>query len=304
MEQKNSTLYVIARIIQFIIAGVFIVAALSKALDPPAFVDQIAAYGIFPQLAPFGAWFFIVFECILAGMLLVNLYPRIGQTASAGLLLMFSGVTAYAVFTGALSNCGCFGNIMPRTPEQTLVEDLIMVAALVFSTAVTWKRKTSAGIPKYIFTGALGVAGALVGVFHLSIPADDLATQLKPGSHFTAWPVEGLYDSLNTGTHVVFLFSLEMENADKRIQRMNEIAQSKGIESAIGLITDGSGQLTTLMFQYGASFPAGAIEPRFARNLYRKLPRTFILKNGKVAETWSEIPAPSEVLNALNTKIE
>lgn len=298
---KRTALYTIARFIHIVIAIVFLIAALSKALDPPSFIDQIASYGILPGLAPFGAWFFIAVECLLAGMLIVNLYPRTAQVGAGGLLLLFSGVTAYAIATGSLENCGCFGNIMPRTPQETLVEDLVMLAGIIFAAIVTWKRQPKPTVPKFAVVMALGLAGILVGVFHKQLPVDDLSTQLKPGAEFTSWPTEGLYTNLNEGTHVVFLFNLQIENLETQVQRMNEIAQSEDVKSAIGLITDGPEQLTALMFQYGTGFPAGALEPRFARNLYRALPRTFVIHDGTVVETWSAIPDLADVKNVLAT---
>jgi len=146
------------------------------------------------------------------------------------------------------------------------------------------------------------IVGALLTTFHLSLPFDDLATQLKPGAHFTTWPVEGLYEDINEDRRVVFLFSIEQEGISEDIERMNTIAQDEDIPSTLGLITDGSEQLTTLMFQYGAAFPTGALEPRFARNLYRTLPRTFILENGYVQATWSKIPTLKEVSSELQLK--
>jgi methylamine utilization protein MauE len=303
-KNQNRVLRIIARVIHVIIAVVFLIAAVSKALDPPAFVDQIAAYNILPGLAPFGAWFFIIIECVLAGMLIVNAIPKFTQIASGILLLLFTAVTLYAMTTGSLSNCGCFGNIMPRTPEQTMIEDLIMLAALGFAMFVTWREPASKTLPKLGFGAFVGILGLLTGLFYQSIPADNLATQLKPGANFTSWPVEGLYEDINKGTHVVFLFSIEMSEIENRIQRMNDIAQSNNISSTIGLVTDGSEQLTALIFQYGTGFPVGAIEPRFARNLYRSLPRSFIIQDGNVVETWSEIPTKDEVLTILNQEDE
>jgi hypothetical protein len=79
---------------------------------------------------------------------------------------------------------------------------------------------------------------------------------------------------------------------------MNAIAQTEGFPAPLGLIIDGSQELTTLVFQYAASFQAGALEPRFAKSLYRKLPRTFILDEGIITAVWSGIPTRDEVMAA------
>ena len=133
-----------------------------------------------------------------------------------------------------------------------------------------------------------------------ALPVDDLVTQLRPGASFTAWPVDGLYGKdLNKGTHVVFLFTVESETIGADVQAMNAIAQREEVTSPVGLIVDGTEHLTRLMFEYAAAFPVAAIEPRFARPLYRTLPRVFVLEDGVVTHTWSELPAPSVVVDAV-----
>jgi hypothetical protein len=106
---------------------------------------------------------------------------------------------------------------------------------------------------------------------------------------------------LNKGTHVVFLFTIQSTSIAADVQRMNAIAQEENVRSAVGLIIDGTEHLTTLMFEYAAAFPVAAIEPRFARPLYRRLPRAFILQDGEVISTWSELPAPATVVETLRS---
>ncbi len=299
---SNRVLFVTARVLASIVGVIFLVAALMKALDPVSFKEQIAAYGIFPALAPVAAWAFIIAEVALAVGLIVNLFPRVVPFLVMALLLLFIGVTLYGMSIGLGENCGCFGNLVHRGPEQVIVEDALMLIALVFVTVVLWSHRVQALRTRLaIVVGAAVLAAAVTG-FSARLPVDDFVTQLHPGAHFTAWPVDGLYGKdLNKGTHVVFLFSIDSDHVGADVEKMNAIAQEEKITSAVGLIIDGTEHLTTLMFEYAASFPVAAIEPRFARPLYRALPRVFILKDGKVAATWSGLPAPSDVVQAIQS---
>lgn len=299
---SNRVLVVIARLVMIIVAAMFFLAATLKALDPVSFAEQITAYGIFPQLSTLAAWTLIIVEVLLAAGLVFNLLPRIVPFLMIALLLFFIGITWYGMSIGLGENCGCFGNLVHRGPEDVIIEDALMVAGLVFSLVVLWRIPPRGTMWKSAATLGFGVLAAAVTFFSPSIPADDLVTTLRPGSHFETWPVDGLYGAnLNEGTRVVFLFSVKSSDLQLDVNRMNSIAQSEKVESATGLIIDGTEHLTSLMFEYAASFPVGAVEPRFARPLYRTLPRTFILRDGKVEATWSYFPDAAEVVSVLRS---
>ncbi|MCB2206531.1 hypothetical protein KQI65_17445 [bacterium] len=297
---SNRVLFSIARVLEIIVALVFLLAAVMKALDPQAFVEQIAEYQILPDLAPVAAWSLIIVECILAAGLIVNLYPKIVPLLTAGILLFFIAITVYGMSIGLGENCGCFGNLYHRGPEMVIIEDSLMLIAVLFAAVVLWKHKVERVMPRLAVSLAVGLIAAGVTAASPAIPADDLVTQLSPGSHFDTWPVDGLYGKdLNQGTHVVFLFTVKADDVASQVQHMNDIAQKDEVASAVGLIIDGTEHLTSLMFEYAAAFPVAAIEPRFARPLYRTLPRVFILHNGTVEATWSDIPTPADVISAL-----
>ncbi|MBR9975683.1 MAG: hypothetical protein KFF77_08895 [Bacteroidetes bacterium] len=299
---SNRVLYTIARIFQIVVALVFLLAAFLKALDPRSFQEQIAMYGIFPELSGVAAWTLIIVEVGLATALIVNLFPRVVLPLMMALIAFFIGITWYGMSIGLGENCGCFGNLMHRGPEQVIIEDALMLVALLFSTVVLWTHRGKTYILRLAVTlGMAGVAALLTAVSP-ALPVDDLVTQLRPGAHFTAWPVDGLYGKdLNKDTHVVFLFTVESKTITADVQQMNAIAQREEVRSAVGLIVDGTEHLTRLMFEYAASFPVAAIEPRFARPFYRTLPRVFVLENGVVTHTWSELPAPAVVVESIQS---
>lgn len=302
---SNRVLFVTARIIEILIAGVFLLAAVMKALDPASFVEQIVSYNMFPDLAPLAAWTLIIIECLLAAALIVNLLPRVIPMLSMGLLLFFIGITVYGMSIGLGEDCGCFGNLYHRGPEMVILEDTLMIIGLVFVVVVLWNRQQEHIAGRVTVTLATGMAAAAITAFSPYIPADNLVTQLHPGSSFSTWPVDGLYGKdLNSGTHVVFLFTVTSENIGAQVQSMNTVAQTMEDASVVGLIIDGTEHLTTLMFEYAAAFPVAALEPRFARPLYRTLPRTFILKDGVVTHTWSELPQPETVKEAWTSKAQ
>jgi len=299
---SNRVLFVTARVLEIIVAAIFLAAVILKALDPVSFAEQIAEYGIFPDLASLAAWTLIIIESLLAAALIVNFLPRIVPLLTIALLLFFIGITAYGMSIGLGENCGCFGNLVHRGPEQVIIEDTIMIIALVFSVVVLWHHRLERRGVRMATVIGTGAAVAALTAFSPHVPADDYITQLHPGASFTTWPVDGLYGkNLTTGRHLVFLFTVDAEDIGSQVEQMNTLAQAAGDVSTVGLIIDGTEHLTSLMFEYAAAFPIGAVEPRFARPLYRTLPRVFILDNGTVTHTWSELPRKSDVVEAITS---
>ncbi len=298
---SNKVLYAIARLFQIIVGIVFIVASILKAFHPVGFAGQITDYHVLPaSTSMYVAWFFIVAEFVLAVALIVNLKSKISIPLMMLVLLAFMSLTVYTMMKGINTNCGCFGNVVHRTPDQVILEDSLMFVALLFSFIIMRSDKQEKG-----FSGKLISVGLsfmlIVGItaFHNALPVDSIVTELKEGKQFASWPTENLFMDLNKEQRVVFLFSTSGAGIDKIIPTMNAIAQTEKMPSTIGLITDGTQQLSTLVFQYGVAFPVGALEPRFAKSLYRTLPRTFILDNGVVKKVWNGVPQPDEVKNTL-----
>ena len=297
----NKVLRTIARIFEIIVGIVFIVASGLKAFNPAAFADQIISYHVVPaQWALFLAWFFIAIEFVFAVAIIFNLKPKLFIPLMMLVLLAFIGVTVFTIMNGLKTDCGCFGNVVHRTSQQVIIEDALMFIALLFSFLVLYDEKFSSSWTKTFIMNAASIAVILlVTGFSNRLPVDSLVTELKTGKYFSSWPVENLYLDLNKDRRIVFLFSTSLPGIEGITTHMNAIAQTENMPTTIGLITDGSQQLTTLVFQYGVAFPVGALEPRFAKNLYRTLPRTFILENGVVKKVWNGIPSPDEVKSSL-----
>lgn len=298
---SNKVLRAFAITFQIVVALVFLFAATIKAFHPAGFADEIAAHGLLPAAMHLpAAWFFISLEFMLAIGLLFNLKPRLFLPMMLATLLGFIGVTAYLLVQGINVNCGCFGNVIQRTPEQVIIEDAVMFVALLFSYIILFDdRKKKSWVKIFSFSGgALAIALLLTGL-SAQLPVDSFVTELKEGRMFTSWPIEGMFLDLNKEQRVVFLFSTKDAEIEQQIQRMNAIAQTENIPTCVGLIVDGSEQLGTLVFQYGTAFPVGALEPRFAKQLYRFLPRTFILDHGFVKSVWNGVPSPDDVKTKL-----
>jgi hypothetical protein len=248
------------------------------------------------------AWCFIIAEAVLAFALIVNLRPRTVTLLAILLLLGFIAATIYGALSGATSNCGCFGALLHRSPTEVVAEDTLMIVALIFASLVLSRERARGQawkLPVALAGGGLMAASAL---FSHALPVDALATELRPGRQFTSFPLESGTSNVLVDTRVVFLFSLRDPGIDAQAARMNTLAQDETFPQAFGMLVDGPASLTTAKFQYGLAFEVAAVEPRFARTLYRSLPRTFILHDGRVEDVWNGIPSAAELRRSLSER--
>src|SRR5690606_20336370 len=85
-------------------------------------------------LSPYALGFsiaMIVFE-IMAGIALLLGYAfRLFSFLLLLLMVFFTFLTAYAVFSGKIKECGCFGDCIPLTAMQSFVKDLILLALVL-----------------------------------------------------------------------------------------------------------------------------------------------------------------------------
>ena len=60
------------------------------------------------------------------------------------LIIFFSFLTGYALLSGKIKTCGCFGDCLPLTPAQSFGKDLVLlllILVLFFSTTVGGRNK-------------------------------------------------------------------------------------------------------------------------------------------------------------------
>jgi thiol-disulfide isomerase/thioredoxin len=133
--------------LRILLAGMFFLSAIAK-LYPSAAL----ALGTFEakQLIPMGfndefAQYFsrILIGCELAlgfGLLLPHYFKRLVLPLSFLMLFVFSSQLTYEIMTvGNKGNCGCFGALLPMTPVQALVKNILAMGMLIYLFLITNK---------------------------------------------------------------------------------------------------------------------------------------------------------------------
>ena len=74
----------------------------------------------------------IAFEIVAGVAVLVGWQMRLFSWLLLLLILFFTFLTGYALFSGKIRECGCFGDCIPLTADQSFLKDLILLALIGF----------------------------------------------------------------------------------------------------------------------------------------------------------------------------
>jgi putative oxidoreductase len=131
MAQSQSMITrVLLPLIRIAIGGPFVVAGVIKAVEPSAFVSDIAGYQILPYHAVVVLSLYLPWLEIVCGTALIFRKYYLGSLAIAGsLLFVFTVAIASAWWRGLDISCGCFGHSLVREPYGWLItRDLLLLA--------------------------------------------------------------------------------------------------------------------------------------------------------------------------------
>ena len=120
------------RILDFIIAAIFIYAGVLKALDPVQLAHDIDHYKTLPWAVGVGLAFYLPWLEILSGLALIfRLFYRGALSILTALVVVFLVATVAAKVRGLDITCGCFGHASQNWSFPAhLALDLGILAAL------------------------------------------------------------------------------------------------------------------------------------------------------------------------------
>lgn len=311
-----------------ILGAVLLVAAWAKLLDPESFTAQIRAEGLdFLLSAKIIALIALGLEVGLGLALLLGvrrLWVLVPSALLVAFFLFLTGRTYYLAERGLLeevSSCGCFGNLVERTPAQAFWQDLLLlVPALLLA---FWGRGSNrpgeqrprSFPPLRTAVAAVGTVAALVFAHYApALPLDDLATRLHPGaqiSELCAGTEEARYclslvaPELEQGRHVVVMADLDDEEGAAAfaevVPDLNQYALD-GRGPTLWVLSELTPeQLNRLYWEWGPAFEIRETPEALLRPLYRSLPRSFLVEDGRVTRTFSGMPPLAEIAAAPET---
>lgn len=175
--------------VRILISGLFFLSAFAKIYPDPSFYFSITAFE-FKQLVPMGFSMEIAvyFSRIIIGVefaiAILLIFPynikKIIIPATILMLSVFSVHLTIEIFTsGNQGNCGCFGALLPMTPLQALIKNLLSIGLLLllllkFPDVINEKRSSTHNL---IITNVITFC---ILVLFMLIPVQKKQTKYNP----------------------------------------------------------------------------------------------------------------------------
>ena len=271
----------LSKTLQLLLAITFLFSAYTKAVGPGFFEITLMDQGIAPNryIAAYLARFFIGLEFALGFLMLLPFYIKQLMQFTFFLLGGFTLHLVYLWSIGDTDNCGCFGEMISMTPEQSIIKNIIMltIALAVFKTAETKKIKK---IIPVVFSAITIISMWII----LPIPNHNEF----PFDSFTHFETRGRVD-LSSGEKLVAIFNLDCEHCQETANELAKLKRSvKNFpEFYVLYFQEGSTSVEDFESITQSSFPYDLIEVNtFFDLIGDSPPRVYNLKDGKVLEIW------------------
>ncbi len=130
-----------------ILVGIlFIFSGLIKANDPLGLSYKMQEFfevwAVDPSLTTFMNWLsnyalpfsilMITLEIIVGVGILLGIWQKFFSTLLLLLIIFFGFLTGYAVLSGKIAACGCFGDCIPLTALQSFIKDIVLFILILF----------------------------------------------------------------------------------------------------------------------------------------------------------------------------
>lgn len=311
-SQARPRFWWVGTVAGLVLGIVLLVAVWAKALDPAAFAEQIRTEKLdFAFSAGSVALIALALEAGLGVALLLGVRRLWVLVPAALLVTFFLFLTGRAWWLSAhglrdaAASCGCFGNLVQRSPAEAFWEDLLLLVPPLLLAFVGRPKRGPLFPP--LRTAAVAVCTVAVLVFAWKapeLPLDDLATRLHPGvqvkdlcagSGKESVCLTTVAAGLEQGDHLVVIADVTSQALAPAVEALNNYARNPDGPRVWLLSAATPEQLTAFHWTMGPVFQVVEAPPELLRPLYRRLPRAFRVKDGRVTETYTGLPPLSQM---------
>ncbi len=293
---------------------VLLFAVWAKMIDPGAFVAQIQTEGLDFLIPAWGvALIALALEAGLGLALLLGLRRKWVLIPATLLVAFFVFLTGRAWWLAAhglrdaAESCGCFGNLVQRTPSQAFWQDFALLGPALLLAWVGRERRPPLFPPVRTAVAVLGALAAVIFAWKApELPLDNLATRLRPGIQVGGVCVgegaqrvclDSVIPELRQGENLVVMARLDDDGLTKSVDALNAYAGAAG-QPALWLLTSSTAEQQRAFFwKWGPRFQIREAPPELLRPLYRRLPRSFTVRDGRVTRTFAGLPPLSPAVS-------
>lgn len=290
----------------FVLGAVFLVAAGAKLLHPVALAEQIVREGLGGVIPAFPLAVLVLgLEAGLGAALMMGVRSWLVVAPTTGLVVAFlllTGRNYWRDLQGTLgedTGCGCFGNLLERTPAEAFWQDLgLLLVPLLVLLWAAWPLKRSGCLRRSLLALVAGLGAAALAWKAPELPVDDWATRLGPTvaladlctGRETRVCLDELAPPLRKGRHWVVLSEVDPA-LEAHTPALNDgLAAQSAWELWVMTPAEG-GELDRFRWMAGPSYHLVGDVPRpLLAGLHRTLPRSFEVLDGVVVRTTTGWP--------------
>lgn len=128
---------IVLGVIRIVVGVLFIFSGLIKANDPTGLSYKMREFfevwglNFLDQYALGFALMMNAFEIVAGVAVLLGWRMRLFSWLLLLLIIFFTFLTGYALFSGKIKTCGCFGDCIPLSPKQSFIKDLVLLVLIL-----------------------------------------------------------------------------------------------------------------------------------------------------------------------------
>lgn len=323
---------------RLMVGTLFIYSGFVKANDYIGFAYKLDEYFTvfaqhFPPLAGFFeifipwaepmAWFISVFEIALGVALILGWQANLAIWLSILMMVFFTVLTGYSHVTGAVTDCGCFGDALKLAPWESFMKDIILTTMLI---PLFWVRKSIRPFPTEKMAMMITLASFLIsGIFsyycHEYLPVVDyrpykIGTDLAkcttiPGPD--GFPKCKDWDILFRNVveepqlfegNKLLIVAYDLEKADQEaLKESAKLAEDLALIDieAIGLTASFGEVIEKARSEHQINYPFGLADATVLKTIIRSNPGYVMLKDGVILDKWhyNQTPSAADIQNLI-----
>ena len=222
MNSFKEKLPFIARVV---ISLLFLLSAFAKLYPTPLYgmtkvfeEGQLIPMGFSNDLVPFISRLIIGFEFFIAfAILQFNYLKKLVVPSTILLLLIFSVDLSIDIFIGNADNCGCFGQLIPMTPIEALIKNILTILLLFYIYKNVEDKKSSSFL---LLLSSYSIILVLMFAL-LPIPSNSVAKQT---SSFSSYVIDDF--NINDGEKILCFFDAGCEHCMDAAKSLTQISSS------------------------------------------------------------------------------
>jgi len=222
MNSFKEKLPFIARVV---ISLLFLLSAFAKLYPTPLYgitkvfeEGQLIPMGFSNDLVPFISRLIIGFEFFIAfAILQFNYLKKLVVPSTILLLLIFSVDLSIDIFIGNADNCGCFGQLIPMTPIEALIKNILTILLLFYIYKNVEDKKSSSFL---LLLSSYSIILVLMFAL-LPIPSNSVAKQT---SSFSSYVIDDF--NINDGEKILCFFDAGCEHCMDAAKSLNQLSDS------------------------------------------------------------------------------